>query len=246
MKTLLIITRATNEFDGYWNGRFETINAEFTEVKPLIKQNSDCCSIIFNGQDFTGNNETIDFGQQIIFILQEALPNVDLTNSDKIGIIYHGGADNRNIQTLKAINPHIAFIKKYSAKNNTLCNHTGDHFTITGDRSKPLDAFRDAFINKKDQSSEKFQALWNYFEWDELLEARLELLHHCLTPEERDNIVWQDKIFTLKIDGKEATKEIGSKGKNEFKDLQKVTNDPSGTKYVEALTALRNTLLEEY
>jgi hypothetical protein len=84
---------------------------------------------------------------------------------------------------------------------------------------------------------------------DPLLEAKLELLHACLTPEGLKTVIWgKDGEITITREGQEQFKGRipDNKGKAEFEALKGKTDGPFGDQYIQALTRLRDALLPEH
>lgn len=85
--------------------------------------------------------------------------------------------------------------------------------------------------------------------YNPLLEAKLELLHACLTPEGRDKVTWdQNGQITIVRDGGEPFKGTipDNTGKAEFEKLKQQAGGPFGEEYMNALADLRNALLPEH
>lgn len=80
---------------------------------------------------------------------------------------------------------------------------------------------------------------------DEILEAKLELLHSCLTPEDTNAVIWN--VDRVTIEGTEIKNvKIGNIGNTEFHALSKESADPFSKEYIDALSALRDKLLQDY
>jgi len=82
-----------------------------------------------------------------------------------------------------------------------------------------------------------------------LLEAKLELLHACLTPEGLKTVIWgKDGEITITREGQEPFKGRipDNRGKTEFEQLKEITDGPFGEQYIQALTRLRDALLPEH
>ena len=100
---------------------------------------------------------------------------------------------------------------------------------------------RQAYDIAIEEAKEKFP--------DSLLEAKLELLHMCLTPEGRDKGTWDENgQITILRDGEEPFRGAipDNIGKAEFKKLKQKTGGAFGEEYMNALADLRNALLPEH
>lgn len=110
-----------------------------------------------------------------------------------------------------------------------------------------LTKVKDVTDTHDDNKGEKFQKLFGY---DPILEAKLNLLHQCLTKEGADKATDVEGYHLIKDDveqvkvkddgGNEKTEEIG------VLEYLKAQSDPFDKNYINALTKLRDALLQDH
>lgn len=239
-KTLIIVTRKNDEFDSYWNGNITNYFEQTTIPKPVeISVNQNGNRVVIICPLFTNvDNNAVTFGERIKTVLSQS--NIVLTEQS-VGIIVHG-SDTFNIDNAEL--PELAFRKRYSSSDKALgakfCQSQNDNFISLGSQPDPprtgvLDAFRDAYIFETKNLEEAFNNLWNFFLGDPVLEAKLNLLHLCLTPDglkEAETLLQDDWNAEDKF---EVLTEVKDKSGN--------TPDAFDDNYIKALTALRDALL---
>jgi len=246
MRILIIVTRKYvekefSEFRDYWGGKNNT---------PIVKTDGDHKLMIVNGEEFRDDNYMDDgFGNNLFNKVKDILDQ-QKTNNPEIGVIAHGG-DVPNVNYLQTNGYNIAFNKPYSTLTPGLCQE--DFRAPLCEGTLPLDRLRDCIADNCHKSNEEFNnafdAVWNFFFGDPLLEAKLELLHACLTPEGRDRVTWSDSgEITITREGQEPFKGRipDNKGKVEFEALKAKTDGPFGMEYMDTLAALRDALLPEH
>jgi hypothetical protein len=113
-----------------------------------------------------------------------------------------------------------------------------------------LDLARVVANVKQDLSYENaFGRLVSAFGFDKALEARLELLHNCLTPEGFANVtVDRNGNATITLANQQKIQyNIGGSGWSAYKALKDKADDgPFDKEYIAALSALRDELLKNY
>lgn len=192
---LLIINPQEYEFNNYW--KMENNTNGFALIRP---NNSNNILFIIKRKALKYNEEEIDigdvnYGKILEKILDEQLTTVHISKDSihEMGIISHADSE-ANISSssneFKSKNKGI-FNNTYGSKNKPrpgLCQ--SDFNAINCQGTFPLDKLRDAVCNCKNSNfDEAFEEVWNFFLGDPVLEAKLELLHACLTPEGAKNIV---------------------------------------------------------
>jgi hypothetical protein len=215
MKYIVIITRATGEFDTFWsfnNGDFYELNNESSNQKLLIWHKDDESS-------FPAYKDKI-------------VSEINNDTSIELGVIFHklngdieAAALRRSLTT--SFNGKLSFCQWYSGNTTDFWNE-GNH-----NDNKPYNNLKKAWRNNNGSNKEDaFNAVWEYFskknDNNQKLETNLEFLHNCLTP-----------------DGlKDATLQEDWQASSEFEELKKENgNNPFSDPYIDALTALRNKLL---
>lgn len=193
--------------------------------------------LYFNSNTFTFSE--VQINSEIILIYDEDYSNaINLIDTDKgTDLLLHHSRPN---------NPTPDYSIKFDHKV------TGEH-ELTG-RNYP-DVFKIIFNDAiTDKLSEILKVLGftdKEVEEKETLESKLNLLHHCLTPEGCKSVTWGEdyKIEVKKMseDGQELTEQLGLindiKAKELFVKLKQTTDGPFGENYLSALRTLRDKLL---
>ena len=252
MKLLIIITKHGRvEFNNYWyraNGKEYELIPNDLKLLFLIKPNA--------FTDETTNNQYYnrdDFWEKLKIKLIESINEKKLNTSaiKEIGVVAHAGEAPDITNQFKELGNNIIFKKVYHSSTNELWKGAGSPATIC-EGSLPFDKLRDAVCYCENSNFDKaFDEVWNFFLGDPALEAKLELLHQCLTPNgisEAKN-TYNDLIKLLKEDEKKNIQLAFEKMKKimEIKDVkcledEDVNGFPRG--YVGTLETLRKSLLE--
>jgi hypothetical protein len=194
------------------------------------------------------NQEAVN--QAIMFIrnLKQTLePYKD--DEELIAAIHFGGAITFEQSSLKQWLEHLKKQNEEDADFILQKFVSGDkvkltHYSIGGNFRRD-----DEFIRVKSRQLESFYQELRGEPADPLLEAKLELLHACLTPEGLKTVIWgKDGEITITRDGQEPFKGRipDNKGKVEFEALKAKTDGPFGMEYMDTLAALRDALLPEH
>jgi hypothetical protein len=162
-----------------------------------------------------------------------------LNSRKEIGVCLHISSDHKNLQRtqIRGLSSNKA-IHEIEEHHNSGCVFNG------------LGAIASAIISRdKAKYSSTLEELWACFIGDPHLEAALELLHACLTPDGLDKVSWDaNGKVTIPRNGEGPF--IGliptAQGRAEWEDLRKKTDGPFGEGYIGALTALRDELLKKF
>lgn len=220
-----------DEFVAYWGGNKEDKFLEFSSDSHKI--------IVINGPLFyNGANNEPEWSNaepdRRASIFYEKIKNL-FPKQKEFGVIIH-----QNIPVDKVIieqmTNQIIFCKKYGK-------------AITSNVYDKITNLAKSCSNGKIEKVKLLEEIWKFFLGDTELEAKLELLHACLTPEGAKKVTWNDngEITITREDGTEFKCNIpGSEGKNKFDELKNKNDGPFGQEYIKALSALRDALLKEY
>lgn len=248
MRVLVAVTRREGEFGSYWNGDEGTSEEVSLNNGDRIRQKVHGDSerkllLLDGGNTFSGLSSYADkyFGE----LVGVALTKIAST-SDEVGVIAHG----TQTPNLLGVSHRIAFSRPYTTTDSRLC--VLDFKATPCKGTLPLDRLRDSILpncNKQAEFEAAFDAVWSFFLGDPYLEAALEILHACLTPEGRATVSWDEKgqiSIPRNCEGPFIGSIPNNSGKAEFETLKGRNDGPFGEGYVGALTALRDKLLKDY
>lgn len=211
-----------------------------------------------NDKDFIGINEKAkDYGSLVsdpdVIIIS------DVEISEREGIKNYIMASLESRETFLVAyhsNPKLQEEQKATIESlltNLRIQYVLGYFShIPGDRiyDAVLDFVRVVAAVKNDLAYKPaFGRIIDAFSVDRTLEARLELLHHCLTPEGLSDVEVDNKgNIRIKLPNNHVLESnIGMQGFTNFRALkERIGEGPFGDGYLTALTALRNELLKDY
>ena len=244
MKLLIIVTKYGNdEFNNYWcranDQEFDLIPNK-QNLLFLIKPNAFV--------DKSQNDKYYNKKDYWNLLKQKLIESINKNNfnakvSLEIGIVGHGEVPNITNQ-FDELGNNIVFRKVYHSSTNELWK--GAEYPATKcEGSLPLDKLRDAVCICKDSNYDKaFEEVWNFFLGDKELEAKLELLHQCLTCEGfKDSQIIFENLKSLLNGNNEKTKI--ETAFTEFKEgINNSKMDCFSDSYIYELEKLRKSLLE--
>jgi hypothetical protein len=165
MRGLIIITRHTGEYDSFWEMNESSNITHFAHEESkttLIKKDDDL--------------EFVQYASKINSLFATEIP-------DEIGIIFHSINDVATEDILKNallenIRTKVKFCKWYSSVLSGFWNEQDGNAVL------PYNNFKKAWKDNDGDKRKTFKAIWDFFDGDPILEAKLNLLHQCLTPNE--------------------------------------------------------------
>lgn len=134
---------------------------------------------------------------------------------------------------LENIRTKVKFCKWYSSVLSGFWNEQDGNAVL------PYNNFKKAWKDNNGDKRKTFKAIWDFFDGDPILEAKLNLLHQCLTPNEAKKATQIPNYHLIK-DVVESVK-INNEKVVEY--LTKQSNCFDEESYIKPLTALRDTLL---
>ena len=219
MKQILIITRINSD----------KRNDEFIEIFPSEKEPIERRNIEQNVR--LGIHNGINFYDKNILPIAEKIKELISPNAEEVLIVIHYTGNFKNLRNaLNSIqNDGNWQIQNYSGENNNY-----------GEIKR---AFQGAVTNSSD-----IELIYKLFSSDHLLEAKLNLLHNCIIPE---NIPSEKELSELLLDFSDSFKtfkETVSKikesiGRENNEKTQMERLSWNNKEYVKALTKLRISLL---
>jgi hypothetical protein len=211
-KTLFVITSPDNEYDAFWG---------FGEI-PVIRL------------EIGGHNNVVFIKRQSLSqpfreFCPEIIQELRDRPSDEVGIIIHllngdevAASIGNKVSAEAKVN--VTFSRWYSREQGLFWDGTTDQNNL------PYNAFRVA-IKKEEGQVEGFERVWSFFLWDQVLEAKLELLQDILNGETPDK-----KVLAI------LRKELGTFDEDFVKFEKVPRNDLFAPRFQRAFEKFRNAL----
>ncbi len=216
MKQIIIISAIhRKEYNIYSTNEFEIIGPFKTKGHKLL---------LLNGQKTSASTN-----QEIVENIITKINDIESGTYDETIIAFHFTSDISELLREKLVEDKYGkvIIKKYGSGGNH------DNEPLYKDYLLKLGEEFKNNGNNIDRIDELIIGLYNYFNGDSIFEAKLNLLHQCLTPQgakEATNTEW-----------------LQGEAKTKFEALTKIDgDDPFAKGYIDALTSLRDELLKEY